>query len=327
TGLSADAVISVARRTRPAAVVLCAHRAENADATLFRRLARGRSRGRLFACGPGWQDVKLPETVEPLATLAAVVERVSYVLLGCRSRTGRSAGVVADPDPVPALPADLRAMAFRGAPIDNRALAAAATADPATRWLAAVTVGAQGRYAAAYALLEPLSVATDPVLASLACSTIGSHRRQLGGHHAARRWDARAARRGARARSDGVGTDPDGIGPTGALADALLGLAADALAVGRLAEAAALVDRAAAPARGSWRTRVRHAWVSAELVLASGRASAAVAPAERAAALAREHGAARHAVKSDIVLAVALATAGSAGERARRLALQALEAT
>src|SRR5690606_22482150 len=82
TGLSADAVISVARRTRPAAVVLCAHRAENADATLFRRLARGRSRGRLFACGPGWQDVKLPETVEPLATLAAVVERVSYVLLG-----------------------------------------------------------------------------------------------------------------------------------------------------------------------------------------------------------------------------------------------------
>ncbi|MFO7193728.1 MULTISPECIES: hypothetical protein [Thermocrispum] len=226
-----------------------------------------------------------------------------------------------------ALPADLRAMAFRGAPIDNRALAAAATADPATRWLAAVTVGAQGRYAAAYALLEPLSVATDPVLASLACSTIGSHRRQLGGHHAARRWDALAARHAARARSDGVGTDPDGIGPTGALADALLGLAADALAVGRLAEAAALVDRAAAPARGSWRTRVRHAWVSAELVLASGRASAAVAPAERAAALAREHGAARHAVKSDIVLAVALATAGSAGERARRLALQALEAT
>ena len=149
-----------------------------------------------------------------------------------------------------------------------------------------MTVGAQGRYAAAYALLEPLSVATDPVLASLACSTIGSHRRQLGGHHAARRWDALAARHAARARSDGVGTDPDGIGPTGALADALLGLAADALAVGRLAEAAALVDRAAAPARGSWRTRVRHAWVSAELVLASGRASAAVAPAERAAALA-----------------------------------------
>lgn len=81
-GLPPEALVAVVRRTKPAVVVLCAQRSEIADATIFRRIARGRSRGRLFACGPGWQGLDLPRTVEPLTTLPSVVDRVSYVLLG-----------------------------------------------------------------------------------------------------------------------------------------------------------------------------------------------------------------------------------------------------
>ncbi|WP_028852141.1 hypothetical protein [Thermocrispum municipale] len=209
--------------------------------------------------------------------------------------------------------ADLRAMAFHGAPIDQRTLARGASGDPEARWLTGVTLGAQGRYAAAYALLEPMRTAADTVLASLACSTIGSHRRQLGGHGEARRWDSTALKLAAQVDADE------------AMADALLGLAADALAVGRLAESTSLVSRAESRARSQWRTEIRHGWVTAELALASGRAADAVAPAEAAARLSREHLAARHAAKSDIVLAVALTTAGDPDGRARRLAVDALD--
>src|SRR5690606_40085269 len=111
---------------------------------------------------------------------------------------------------------------------------------------------------------------------SLACSTIGSHRRQLGGHGEARRWDSTALKLAAQVDADE------------AMADALLGLAADALAVGRLAESTSLVSRAESRARSQWRTEIRHGWVTAELALASGRAADAVAPAEAAARLSRE---------------------------------------
>ena len=80
--LPAEAVIAVVRRTGPAAVVLCAQRPGLADGAVFRRLARSRARCRLFACGPGWQDVPLPGIVEPLPTASATVERISHVLIG-----------------------------------------------------------------------------------------------------------------------------------------------------------------------------------------------------------------------------------------------------
>src|SRR5690606_26708851 len=73
------------------------------------------------------------------------------------------------------------------------------------------------------------------------------------------------------------------------------------------------------------RYEIRHGCVTADQALASGRASDAVAPAEAAARLSREHLAARHAAKSDIVLAVALTTAGDPDGRARRLAVDALD--
>lgn len=231
----------------------------------------------------------------------------------------------ADTDPVTLLTADLRAAAFHGAAATRSLLAAGSAGTPLQRWLAAVTLGAQGRYAAACALLEPLRAEHDVVLSSLACSAVGSHRRQLGGHVQARRWDAAALARAARAPRATAESDPDGVDARGALADALLGLAADALATGRLPEARVLAGRAEGPARECWRTEVRFGWVSAELALAAGDPASARAPAEAAAKLSRAADAARHVVKSDIVLAVALTTGGVELDRSAALLLASRE--
>ncbi|HVW40339.1 MAG TPA: hypothetical protein VHC18_03220 [Amycolatopsis sp.] len=183
---------------------------------------------------------------------------------------------------------------------------------PADRLLSAIVLGGQGRYAAAAALLGPLTGEPDPVLASLAFSTFASHRRQLGGHAAAFAPDGAALRLVAGVRGQ---TDPDGLDARGASTDALLGLAADNLGVGRLDVARRLLARAEPVA---WRSKVRLGWVTAEVELASGRAGAAVAPAEAALELATVTGARRHMVKSQLVLAAAL---GVTGERERAMHL------
>ena len=108
--------------------------------------------------------------------------------------------------------------------------------------------------------------------------------------------------------------DPDGLDAAGAKADALLGLAADNLALGRLAAARRLADRAAAEDAG-WRATVRGGWVGAEIALAAGQGAAAVPHAECALETALARGARRHAVKSRIVLAVALRAAGAPDHR------------
>lgn len=182
------------------------------------------------------------------------------------------------------------------------------SAAPRQRLLAAVVLGAQGRYAAATTALADLRRGADPVVASLAATTLASHRRQLGGHVAARALDGEAL-----VALDGAGAtrvDPDGLDAAGARADALLGLAADNLALGRLAAARRLAARAA-EADDRWRATVRGGWVGAEIELAAGRPREAIAPARRAAETARVRGSSRHVVKSDIVLGVALATAGN----------------
>lgn len=217
--------------------------------------------------------------------------------------------------------------------VSDAVLTEASAAGPLPRWLAAVVLGARGYYARAAALLEPLLGCRDRVLASLAASTLASHRRQLGGHASARVFDAAALRaisgvwlagglcRAAgpdRVEAGGTGlgrdsspaiADPDGVDVAGAVADAILGLAADALALGRQREARRLLSRVAAREPSCWRARVRYAWVSAEVELAAGAATAARPHAERAAAIAREHGSTRHALKSDLVLAAALSAA------------------
>jgi hypothetical protein len=197
--------------------------------------------------------------------------------------------------------------------------------EPRTRLLTAVLLGAKGRYAAAATILDELRRDDDPVLASLAGSTLASHRRQLGGHGAARGLDGVALL--AATRASVARQDPDGLDARGALSDALLGLAADNLAVGQVAVARRLAATAAGVPAG-WRGQVRAGWVGAEIELAAGRAVDAVGPAERAAELAHARGARRHAIKSDLVLGAALAATGvpASRDRAAELVRSALSA-
>jgi tetratricopeptide (TPR) repeat protein len=167
--------------------------------------------------------------------------------------------------------------------------------DPESRWLAAVALGGQGWYARAAALLTELR--TGP-LRSLAASTLASHRRQLGGHAAARTLDAVALR-----------SAPD----EEARSDALLGLAADALGLGRLTEARRLLD-AAEGLRG-WRAEIRIRWVRAEIELGAGNPAAALPHAEEAAELANASRSVRHRIKSVLIVGAALPL----GDPARKL--------
>jgi hypothetical protein len=189
---------------------------------------------------------------------------------------------------------------------------------PNQLWLRAVASGGQGRFGTAY---RDLAVLRRSVLGgrlvSLAHSTQGSFLRQLGWHAQARGWDGRALAL--------AGTDPE------ARADALIGLAADALGVGRFAAAATLLTRADSvlvPATVPDRLAVRRRWVGAELAMASGEGDIAVRHAEEAVeqAQAMAVASARHRVKSDVVLAAAMCSAGGT-ERARAIAEAALEAT
>uniref|UniRef100_UPI0024557AD6 hypothetical protein n=1 Tax=Nocardia carnea TaxID=37328 RepID=UPI0024557AD6 len=124
-----------------------------------------------------------------------------------------------------------------------------------------------------------------------------------------------------------------------AAADALTGLAADALGTGRLALAARLLDRCSAlladagyvpgPAAngvpagpcapaGEDRSRalVRLHWVRAETALAGGQGQQALAEAEAARALAECGPSIRHQVKSRLLVAAAAAVTGDTGRAA-----------
>lgn len=173
--------------------------------------------------------------------------------------------------------------------------------------LRAVAAGGQGRYASAQADLAEL-LRRDPPgrWVSLAMSTRASFYRQLGWHALARGWDGRALARAGSNVQAGV--------------DALIGLAADALGLGRLAASAALLTRATALLDGAGagadtlpdRVPIRLSWVRAELAMAAGHGDDARDHARRGVELAEQALPAlrRHRVKSDVVLAAALCSAG-----------------
>jgi hypothetical protein len=181
-------------------------------------------------------------------------------------------------------------------------------------WLRAVVSGGQGRYANADADLASVRRAHRVGrLASLAHSTQASFLRQLGWHDAARGWDGRALAIAA--------ADPEGA------VDALIGLAADALGVGRFAASGVALGRVRSLLAGvPPRLTVRLAWVSAELAMATGDGATAVAHAEHAVELSGALGSARHRVKSDVVLAAALCSDGRL-DRSRAVADRALDTT
>ncbi|MFD4403017.1 hypothetical protein ACFWPH_09645 [Nocardia sp. NPDC058499] len=255
-------------------------------------------------------------------------------------------------------------------------------------WWRAVALGGTGHYAAARTALRRLRASTnDPVLLSLAASTEGSLRRQLGWHaraahddgHAAAlvlsrlpgvsasgyrhpesidphapvhhplsgRLDAAAVAVGERAVDGAVGAGAVGYyrvpDLVDAAADALIGLAADALGTGRLALAAGLLDRCGAlldaerragssgfattQGQAGWavvdrsRAFVRLHWVRAETALAGGRADEALAAAEIALARAERGPSIRHRVKSRLLVAAAAGVTGDTGRAGELAAL------
>jgi hypothetical protein len=216
----------------------------------------------------------------------------------------------------PTIESDLTASAFGNQP-GRWPLPSAGT--PRQLWLRAVGAGGQGRYGSARNdLTTLLRSAPADRLASLAHSTQASFLRQLGWHRLARGWDGRALAL--------AGADPE------AAADALIGLAADALGVGRLAAAATLLSRAEPRVAEAPQHRllVRRAWVAAELAMVAGDGAAAVRNAEVAVELAATtvdgSVSARHCAKSDVVLAAALCSAGAV-DRARTVGEVTLELT
>lgn len=214
--------------------------------------------------------------------------------------------------PAPAATVGMDGVAFGSDP-GRWPLSAAVTAHEL--WLRAVAAGAQGRYASALSDLDRLQRrATPGPLGSLALSTRASFLRQLGWHDRARALDGQAV-----ALADGAATP---------VADALIGLAADALGVGRFAASARALQRAADVVADSAAARlpVRLAWVSAELAMVSGDGVSAVADAERAVQLAATLASVRHAVKSRVILAAALCSRGDI-DPARREADEALRQT
>lgn len=187
---------------------------------------------------------------------------------------------------------------------------------PYERWLRAVAAGGQGHYCIATAELAALRRdAHAGPLASLAHSTHASFIRQLGGHQEARGWDGRAVALAA--------PDPE------ATVDALLGLAADALGIGRFAASEALLARAETTldaSSGHGRLPLRWQWVAAELAMARGDGTGAVRHAALAVELAGSQPSTRHRVKTQVVYAAALCSAGRVSE-ARATADEALSAT
>ncbi len=183
-------------------------------------------------------------------------------------------------------------------------------------WLRAVAAGGQGRYGSAQADLAALRrrVADGP-LASLAHSTSGSFLRQLGGHADAHRWDGRALAL--------AGKDAE------AAVDALIGLSADALGLRRFGASAALLERARAlmdePGLPD-RLPLRWRWVAAERAMVGGEGTEAVRHADHAAELAAGSRSARHRVKTSVVRAAALCSAGQV-DLARGVADDALVST
>lgn len=221
--------------------------------------------------------------------------------------------MIEDPDAV------LAAAAFGGEP-GRWPLPAATT--PGQRWLRAVAAGGQGRYASATADLTVLLRDTPAgPLASLAYSTRGSFLRQLGRHDCARGLDGRAV-----VLAFGAPNEDDHEVDPEAGADALVGLAADALGMGRFAASAALLARVMPePPTAPARLAIRRHWVSAELAMVTGDGVTAVRHAEQALEL-TPVAMVRHRVKSQVVLAGALCCAGNP-DRARTVADAALADT
>lgn len=202
-----------------------------------------------------------------------------------------------------------------------------AATDPLDKWRRAVALGGQGRYSAACAELDEAerTVAVTAGLRSLMASTRASWSRQMGAHVRAARYDGAAIAL--------VGLDTTRVGPfiSQARCDALTGLAADALGVGRFFAADALLTRCEdlmvreGNCESLWRQRLRLRWVRAELAMVSGDGAGAVRHAFDARELATETDSLRHITKTELIVAAAVGSLGDI-ERSRHIAHSVLDA-
>jgi len=83
--LPADALAAAMRRTAPAAVVLWARLACDADADLLRTLPRTRQRIRLLLGGPGWRAADIESHLGLPGDLGAAADEIERVLLGTKA--------------------------------------------------------------------------------------------------------------------------------------------------------------------------------------------------------------------------------------------------
>ena len=205
-------------------------------------------------------------------------------------------------------------LAMHGRFEDAERALARARSDQA-HWVMAYIAACRGDFIEARALVEPLATGARARAIRVASGlTLGSVLRQTGKHRAALPFD-RAALASAR-------TDAE-------RAHALIGLAADAIGVGRAAVCGRRLAEAAAVAPiEDWRAQVRLDWVRTEHALATGRPNEALMPARRALRRARAEKARRHVAKSQLFLGVALAESGKqhAAERELNAALRGARA-
>lgn len=181
-----------------------------------------------------------------------------------------------------------------------------APSDLESRWMCAVALGGQGRYAAAHTVLDRLlRDTTRGAVASLAWSTHASLLRQMGRHRQASALDGRALAvvAGGDTRSDSL--------TAAARCDALTGLAADALGCGRTALGWRLLDRCREDLAGYgedrlWRQYLRLGWVGAEIALAEGDFATAGRHARNACTIAERSESVRHRIKSDLLRAATM---------------------
>lgn len=216
---------------------------------------------------------------------------------------------------------NLEAVAFGDDPGRARLMPAD---DARSTWLRAVALGGQGHYGRARSELRVarLLAGADCSLQSLTLSTEASLLRQLGWHRNAARRDGAAL-----ALLNGVGSDTDS---TAARCDALTGLAADALGVGRFALGHRLIERcdetldAAGADQALWRQHIRRQWVGAELALGGGDARRAMEHARTAQELSDANPSVRHRVKSSLLVAACFAASDHLAE-AHSEALEVVE--
>jgi hypothetical protein len=196
----------------------------------------------------------------------------------------------------------LYAAAFHGAKAPNPLLPVTDSEqlDVETRWLLGVLYGTLGHYHPAAELLTPRGRPLD----SRTASCRASHLRQLSRHAEAEELDRLALTTAA---------DAD------ARADALIGLVADAVGAGDVAEARRRLTAAEAgigstltkiATSSGWRAEVRLDWVRTEVALLGDDADSAVTAAARAVERSASAAAPRHLTKSRLFLGVATAVSG-----------------